>query len=56
MLTVVAHDWNCPQHITPQYTAAEMEPVLGPLRAELEHLRAEVRRLRDARRGSAQDR
>ena len=56
VLTVVGHDWNCPQHITPRYTAAEMEPVLGPLRAELEHLRTEVRRLREAGRGSAQDR
>lgn len=46
VLTVVGHDWNCPQHITPRYTAAEMEPVLGPLRAELDHLRGEVGRLR----------
>jgi predicted pyridoxine 5'-phosphate oxidase superfamily flavin-nucleotide-binding protein len=46
VLTVVGHDWNCPQHITPRYTAAEMDPVLGPLRAELEHLRGEVGRLR----------
>ena len=46
VLTVAGHAWNCPQHITPRYTTAEMEPVLGPLRAELQHLRGEVGRLR----------
>ena len=34
---VEGFDWNCPQHITPRYTAAE----LAPLHAELARLRAE---------------
>jgi predicted pyridoxine 5'-phosphate oxidase superfamily flavin-nucleotide-binding protein len=46
---VTAFDWNCPQHITPRYTAEELKPVLEPLRrrvgdleTENEHLRAQV--------------
>lgn len=37
---VEAYDWNCPQHITPRYTAAELQATLAPVRdrlAELEH-------------------
>ncbi|MFT5467277.1 MAG: putative pyridoxine 5'-phosphate oxidase superfamily flavin-nucleotide-binding protein [Verrucomicrobiales bacterium] len=31
VLTVKAYDWNCPQHITPRFTAAEIEAGLaGP--------------------------
>ena len=25
MLSVQAYDWNCPQHITPRYTAEEIK-------------------------------
>jgi hypothetical protein len=25
LIRVEAYDWNCPQHITPRYTEAEME-------------------------------
>jgi predicted pyridoxine 5'-phosphate oxidase superfamily flavin-nucleotide-binding protein len=37
---VEAFDWNCPQHITPRFTAEEIQEVVGPLErrtAELEH-------------------
>lgn len=37
-------DWNCPQHITPRFTAEELAPLL----TELESLRAENARLRSA--------
>ena len=30
-VTVVAYDWNCPQHITPRYTLAELHELAGPL-------------------------
>lgn len=43
---VEAFDWNCPQHITPRYTAAEPEPALAPLRDQLSSLQAENARLR----------
>ncbi len=46
IVTVDAYDWNCPQHITPRYTVAELEPHLGALRQELEALRAENADLR----------
>jgi ferredoxin-NADP reductase/predicted pyridoxine 5'-phosphate oxidase superfamily flavin-nucleotide-binding protein len=48
IISVEAFDWNCPQHITPRYTAAEIEAAgAGPGAAkELADLRAEVARLR----------
>jgi uncharacterized protein len=39
-IDVVSFDWNCPKHITPRYTAAEVEAAVAPLRqriAELEN-------------------
>ncbi|MBK4346528.1 pyridoxamine 5'-phosphate oxidase family protein [Lacisediminihabitans changchengi] len=29
VITVSAFDWNCPQHITPRYTASEIENISG---------------------------
>jgi predicted pyridoxine 5'-phosphate oxidase superfamily flavin-nucleotide-binding protein len=46
VVEVEAFDWNCQQHITPRFTAAEMEPVLAPLREQLSALRAENEKLR----------
>ena len=40
VVEVVAFAWNCPKHITPRYTAAEVRSVVEPLQqriAELEH-------------------
>ena len=34
-------DWNCPQHITPRFTQAELEPALTPLRKRLIDLQQE---------------
>ncbi len=45
---VEAFDWNCPQHITPRFTAAEIAPRVAALRDELEALRAENAELRRA--------
>lgn len=45
IITVAAYDWNCPQHITPRFTTAEVEAAIAPLRAELASLRAHVARL-----------
>jgi len=30
-INVVSFDWNCPQYITPRYTAAEVEVAVAPL-------------------------
>lgn len=46
VITVEAYDWNCPQHITPRFTEAEVELALRPLRTELEQARSELARLR----------
>jgi len=46
LITVEAIDWNCPQHIPQRLTAAELQPQLAPLLAELEQLRAENDRLK----------
>jgi predicted pyridoxine 5'-phosphate oxidase superfamily flavin-nucleotide-binding protein len=46
-LRLAAFDWNCPQHITPRFTEAEIERAVQPLRERLEGLEAENRRLRE---------
>jgi predicted pyridoxine 5'-phosphate oxidase superfamily flavin-nucleotide-binding protein len=43
VVAVAAFDWNCPQHITPRYTLAELEAPLAAMRrriADLERLAA----------------
>jgi predicted pyridoxine 5'-phosphate oxidase superfamily flavin-nucleotide-binding protein len=45
-LRLHAFDWNCPQHITPRFTADEIEAAIAPLRARLRDLEAENARLR----------
>jgi len=45
---VEAFDWNCPQHITPRFTQAELDAALAPVREELAALRRENERLRRA--------
>ena len=49
-IDVSAYDWNCPQHITPRFSAEEPAPVLGPLRQRVTDLAAENARLREAQR------
>jgi predicted pyridoxine 5'-phosphate oxidase superfamily flavin-nucleotide-binding protein len=45
-LRLHAFDWNCPQHITPRFTADEIEAAVAPLRDRLRSLEAENARLR----------
>ena len=40
VIEVEAFDWNCPQHITPRFTADQVETLVAPLKAENERLRA----------------
>jgi predicted pyridoxine 5'-phosphate oxidase superfamily flavin-nucleotide-binding protein len=42
-IEVVSFDWNCPQHITPRYTAAEVEVVVAPLKQRVAELEALVK-------------
>lgn len=46
VLRLETFDWNCPQHITPRFTAAEIEAGAQPLRARLAELEAENLALR----------
>ena len=41
LLRLEAFDWNCPQHIRPRYTAAEIELAVSPLHRRIEALEQE---------------
>jgi predicted pyridoxine 5'-phosphate oxidase superfamily flavin-nucleotide-binding protein len=45
-LRLAAFDWNCPQHITPRFTQAEIAEALAPLRQRLAALETENAELR----------
>ncbi len=56
LIHMEAYDWNCPQHITPRYTAEEIrdavrgvEEKLHSLETENERLRRELKNLRSSR-------
>jgi hypothetical protein len=38
LIGVEAFDWNCPQHITPRYTEAEIAGRMAPLEARIREL------------------
>ena len=40
VMTIEAVDWNCPQHITPRFTAAEIDELVTPLRNRITELEA----------------
>jgi len=46
LIHVEGFDWNCPQHITPRYTQAELAAILEPMRQRMEALERENERLR----------
>jgi len=46
LIHVEAFDWNCPQHITPRYTAEELQDILAPVQEKLAKLEAENAALR----------
>ena len=39
-IDVVSFDWNCPKYITPRYSAAEVEELVGPLKTRIAELEA----------------
>src|ERR1700712_395475 len=43
LITVEAFDWNCPQHITPRFTLAEIEKLTAPLYARIAELEAQAK-------------
>jgi len=42
VIDIEAFDWNCPQHITPRFTLAEIEPSIAALKSRIAELEAEV--------------
>lgn len=46
ILHLVTFDWNCPQHITPRFTEAEVGQAIKPLMDHVAALEAEVATLR----------
>ena len=42
-IDVISFDWNCPKHITPRYTAAEVESAIAPLRQRIAELEAQLK-------------
>lgn len=48
LIDVEAFDWNCPQHITPRFTLADIEAVSKPLRQRITQLETEIAILRRA--------
>lgn len=47
VLRLEAFDWNCPQHITPRFTEAQVRPVIAGLEEHVAVLEAENQRLRE---------
>jgi hypothetical protein len=42
IVRVAGFDWNCPQHITPRFTLAEVERATQPLRDRIAELEARL--------------
>lgn len=42
LVTVEAFDWNCPQHITPRFSEAEIAIAVAPLHARIAELEAQL--------------
>lgn len=48
LITVEAFDWNCPQHLTPRFTAEEIKAAVAPLHARIAELETELAARREA--------
>ena len=48
VIQVEAFDWNCPQHITPRFTAEQIQEALAPFERRMEELERENEQLRVA--------
>jgi predicted pyridoxine 5'-phosphate oxidase superfamily flavin-nucleotide-binding protein len=55
LLHLETFDWNCPQHITPRFTVAEIESTISPLQTRIATLEAENAALRSNPRKHLED-
>jgi len=46
IFNIEAYDWNCPQHITPRYTAEDIEEAFAGQRNYLAKLETEIEELK----------
>ena len=42
LIQVISYDWNCPQYITPRFTAAEVADQVAPLKVRIAELEAQL--------------
>jgi predicted pyridoxine 5'-phosphate oxidase superfamily flavin-nucleotide-binding protein len=42
VITIEGYDWNCPQHITPRFTQAQVLTMVAPLRDRIAKLESAV--------------
>lgn len=47
IFNIEAYDWNCPQHITPRYTADEINDAFKPQQEYIAKLEAEIKMLKE---------
>jgi len=50
VIQVEAFDWNCPQHITPRFTADQIQEALAPFELRMQELERENKKLLEANR------
>jgi predicted pyridoxine 5'-phosphate oxidase superfamily flavin-nucleotide-binding protein len=50
VIQVEAFDWNCSQHITPRFTADQIQEALAPFELRMQELERENKKLREANR------
>ena len=43
VITIEGYDWNCPQHITPRFTEAQVLSMIAPLRNRVAELEAALK-------------
>ncbi len=49
VITIEAYDWNCRQHITPRFTATDIESLMARLKERLVDLEAQIDECRSNR-------
>jgi predicted pyridoxine 5'-phosphate oxidase superfamily flavin-nucleotide-binding protein len=54
LIRIEAFDWNCPQHITPRFSAEQVKEALAPLERRLQQLELENQKLREAAQPASQ--
>jgi hypothetical protein len=47
IFNIKAYDWNCPQHINPKYSVAEIQELLAPQKQYIATLELEIKTLKE---------